>query len=82
MSSRVIEEEAGTTTGARCRHDGYWAGDLSQFPVRGPRTADVGASVLRRLFQSATASGPKVAPPFSGEQPAEPPAPVSFRIGT
>ena len=36
MPCRVIEEESGTATRYRCKHDGYWSGDFSQVPFRSP----------------------------------------------
>jgi hypothetical protein len=33
----TIEEESGTYTGSRHRHNGYYAGDFSQTRVRTPR---------------------------------------------
>jgi hypothetical protein len=34
--SYIIEEETGTYTGPRHRHNGYYAGDFSQNPVATP----------------------------------------------
>ena len=30
----TIEEESGTYSGPRCRHNGYYAGDFSRNPMR------------------------------------------------
>ena len=33
-ASRIIEEETGTWSGLRHKHNGYYAGDFSQAPFR------------------------------------------------
>ena len=55
--SYVIEEETGTYTGPRHRHNGYYAGDFSRTPVA---TADQLAAITRmRPTGPTTPSSPR-----------------------
>ena len=46
----TIEEESGTYTGPRCRHNGYYAGDFTRNPVRTARELSALAKLRPSTF--------------------------------